>query len=680
MQNFFSTNLLSYQFNTLLLSVKIPLINEVVLIFGIAILVVYIFSKLKLPAIIGFLITGVITGPYGLKMASNIDQVQILAEVGVILILFSIGLEVSLNKLLENKKAILLGGSLQGSLTILCVSFLVNLIGFSITQSIFIGFIISLSSTAIVLNVIQSKGLINTLQGQIILAILIFQDIVIVPMMLLTPILAGQVDSLYVEIFKLIFKVIVIIAFVFVSSKYIMPWLMFRIAKTRLKEIFLLTTIFICFTLVYLAGEIGLSLALGAFLAGLSISDTDYNHQALGNIVPFKDVFSSIFFISVGMLLDFNFLITNILNISIIVFCIIIIKFFSGFIATILTKYPIKIALGVAFSIAQVGEFSFVLAIVGLSYNLLDNTTYQYLLSSTVLTMGLTPLLFSLSPKLINIISKKNLIKNLDSKLMDYENENDSVETNELSNHLVIIGYGINGKNLSLAAKHTNIPYIIVEINPMTVKKEKKLGEPIIFGDASTDEVLERTYITAAKICVIAISDPTSTRSIVHKVRKLSSEVYIIVRTRFVNEMAEIYRLGANEVIPEEFETAVEIFTRVLNKYLIPKSDIEDFVLNVRSEGYKMFRSISKHTTYSDLKLHIPNYDILTLKINAESKLYKKSIIDLDLRNKYKLNILAIKTEDNMVTNPSPDYILSDNDLIILFGNRDNLSVFEKKY
>lgn len=680
MQNFFSANLINPELNSLLLNIKIPLINEIVLIFGIAILVVYIFSKLKFPAIVGFLITGVITGPYGLKMASSIEQVQILAEVGVILILFSIGLEVSLNKLLENKKAILLGGSLQVILTILFVSFLVNLIGFSITESIFIGFIISLSSTAIVLNLIQSKGLINTSQGQIILAILIFQDIVIVPMMLLTPILAGQVDSLFIEVIKLIFKVIMIIAFVFVSSKYIMPWLMYKIAKTRLKEIFLLATIFICFTLVYLAGEIGLSFALGAFLAGLSISDTDYNHQALSNIVPFKDVFSSIFFISVGMLLDFQFLMTNILSISIIVLCIIIIKFFSGFIATIFSRYPLKIALGVAFSIAQVGEFSFVLAIVGLSYNLLDNITYQYLLSSTVLTMGVTPLLFSLSPKLINLISKKNIIKNLESKLMNYEKENEAVKETTLTNHLVIIGYGINGRNLSLAAKHTNIPYIIVEINPVTVKKEKQLGEPIVFGDASTDEVLENTHIKSAKICVIAISDPTSTRSIVHKIRKHSKDVYIIVRTRFVNEMAEIYRLGADEVIPEEFETAVEIFTRVLNKYLIPKSDIEDFILNVRSEGYKMFRSISKFTSYSDLKLHIPDYDILTLKINSESKLFNKSIIDLDLRNKYKLNILAIKTANNMVTNPSPDYILLENDLIILFGNRNNLSIFEQKY
>ncbi|MFY8160615.1 MAG: cation:proton antiporter [Candidatus Kapaibacteriota bacterium] len=659
----------------LLLSIQIPFINEVVLIFGIAILVVYLFSKLNFPAIIGFLITGVVAGPYGLKLSSDIEQVQILAEIGVIFILFSIGLEVSLRKLLENKNAILIGGTLQVLLTIMFVSFLVNLLGFAPNQSIFIGFLLALSSTAIVLNIVQSKGMINSPQGQIILAVLIFQDIIIVPMMLLTPILAGQVESLATEILSLIAKVIGIIVFVYLATKYIMPWIMYKIAKTRLKEIFLLATIFICFSIVYVAGILGLSLALGAFLAGLCISDTDYNHQALSNIVPFKDVFSSFFFISVGMLLDIHFFIIHIHIIAIIVLSIIFIKIISGFISTLALKYPVKIAFLVSFSIAQVGEFSFVLAIVGMSAGLIDNETYQYFLSSTVATMGITPLLFAIAPKISKRLSKHKLFSLVEKSIQTINNE---IHSEELNHHLVIIGFGVNGRNLSLAAKHANIPYIIVETNPETVKKEKKLGEPIIFGDATNNEVLESTNHHKAKICVIAISDPTSTRSIIHNIRKHNKEIYIIVRTRFVSEMSDLYKLGANEVIPEEFETSVEIFTRVLNKYLIPKNEIEYFIQNVRSDGYKMFRSVSKLTNYTDLKLHIPDFDVLTFKIKENSIYLSKTIIDLDLRQKFQLNILAIKRDDEIITNPSPDLIFITNDIIILFGSRENLRKFEK--
>lgn len=662
--------------NPLLLSIEIPLINEVVIIFGIAILSVYIFSKLKLPAIIGFLITGVIAGPYGLKLATDINQVQILAEIGVILILFSIGLEVSLNKLLENKKAILVGGTLQVLLTIMFVSFLVNLLGYAPNQAIFIGFLLALSSTAIVLNIIQTKGQINSPNGQITLAILIFQDIVIVPMMLLTPILAGQVESLTMAIISLVLKVLGIILFVFVATKYVMPNIMYRIAKTRLKEIFLLATIFICFAIVFLAGEMGLSLALGAFLAGLCISDTDYNHQALGNIMPFKDVFSSFFFISVGMLLDIHFFISHIHFIIILVISIVIIKIATGFLATLSLKYPVRIAFLVSFSIAQVGEFSFVLSIVGLSFKLIDMDTYQYFLSTTVATMGITPLLFSLAPKLSKKLSKQSFFAKLEQTFTPKEIE---LPADNLENHLVIIGYGVNGRNLALAAKHSDIPYVIIETNPETVNKTKKLGEPIIFGDASNHEVLESTNIKNAKICVIAISDPAATRSIIHNIRKHHKEIFIIVRTRFVSEMSDLYKLGANEVIPEEFETAVEIFTRVLNKYLVPKDEIENFILNVRSEGYKMFRSLSKTTSYTDLKLHIPDFDILTLKVRPNSKFDNQSIKNLELRQKYGINILAIKREEEIITNPNPDFSFIVSDILVLFGSRDELKNFEKE-
>ena len=289
-----------------------PLLSDIVIIFGLSIMVLFVFNRLRIPAIVGFLLTGVLAGPYGLGLIKAIHEVEVLAEIGVVLLLFTIGMEFSLKALLRIRKSILLGGSLQVLLTILVTFVLASLqVGRTFGESLFIGFLVCLSSTAIVLKLLQEKAEMDSPHGQTSLAILIFQDLIVIPMMLFTPLLAGMGGEIGQSLLILFAKGAGVIVLVILSAKWIVPQLLYQIAQTRSREVFLLTVVVLCFAIAWLTSSVGLSLALGAFLAGLIISESEYSYQALGNILPFRDVFTSFFYVSVGMLLDVGFVVEN---------------------------------------------------------------------------------------------------------------------------------------------------------------------------------------------------------------------------------------------------------------------------------------------------------------------------------------------------------------------------------
>ncbi len=285
----------------------IPVLNDIVIIFGLAIAVLFICHRLRVPAVVGFILTGIFVGPYGLGLVKALHEVEMFAEVGVVLLLFTIGIEFSLERLLQIKKSVLVGGSLQVLLTFLATWFIARQFGQSSGEAVFIGFLVALSSTAIVLKLIQERAEVDTPHGRTTLGILIFQDIIIVPMILVTPILAGATGNVWETLFFLLAKGIGIIVLVMVSARWIVPQVLYQIARTRNQELFLLSVIVICLGIAWLTSRVGLSLALGAFLAGLIISESEYSHQALGNILPFRDVFTTFFFVSIGMMLDIGF-------------------------------------------------------------------------------------------------------------------------------------------------------------------------------------------------------------------------------------------------------------------------------------------------------------------------------------------------------------------------------------
>ncbi|KAA3649791.1 MAG: potassium transporter KefB [Bacteroidetes bacterium] len=655
----------------------LPLLQDILILLGFSVVIVFVLQKLKLPSIIGFLLTGVIIGPYGLSLINEVEQVEILSEIGVILLLFVIGMEMSIKQLISIRKTVFVGGAFQVGVTVAVSALTYYLMGYSWSEAVFVGFLFSLSSTAIVLKTLQDRQEISAPHARNALAILIFQDIIVVPMMLITPMIAGESNNLGMSILSLIVKTVIVLAITFVSARYIVPRLMHAVAKTNSKELFLLVTITLCFAIAFLTSEAGLSLALGAFIAGLIVSESEYSHQATSIILPFRELFTSFFFVSVGMLLDLSFFIDNIPVISLLLLVVFVVKSAIAAAAVAILKYPTRTVLLTGFSLFQIGEFAFILSKVGIEYELLTAETNQYFLSVSIVSMILTPfvIIFSehIADRFIGVTKKLGLDSTLVSKKDKAE-----IVNHDLENHLVIIGYGINGNNLARAAAASNIPYVVIEMNAETVKLEKAKGVPIIFGDATQDHILETVSLSNARAAVIAISDNYATRSIIKNIRSHSDSLYLVVRTRYVKETSELIALGADEVIPEEFETSLQIFTRVLQNFLVPEDDIEDLIEKVRADNYQLFKGDFKRpTTYrpSDLV----DFNITCLRMLADSNQFLgKPLNELNLRADYGINILGIKRKEEMLESVQPDEIIKQGDILYIQGNQSKIEQFHK--
>lgn len=649
---------------------NIPLLTDIDIILGLSVGILFLFLRLKMPALIGFFLTGILAGPHGLRLVKAVHEVEVMAEIGVVLLLFTIGIEFSFNRLLQIKKSVLLGGSLQVLLTGAVTFGIASYFGFPPGSSIFMGFLLSLSSTAIVLKLLQEKAAVDSPHGRTTLAILIFQDIIVVPMMLLIPLLGGGQGNLAWETVLILMKGAGVILFVFVAAKWAVPTLLFYIVRTQSRELFMFGVLGICLGVAWLTSSVGLSLSLGAFLAGLIISESEYNHQALGNVLPFKDIFSGFFFVSIGMLLDIRFMFDHLLQILILAGVIMLLKTLLAALAAGSLGFPVRTMLMVGLGLCQVGEFSFVLAKMGNRFDLLTGEQYQWFLAVSILTMGITPFVISFSPRLTDLLLK---IPGLSS--YPASGYPDSPEGSvPLNDHVIIVGYGVCGRNVARAARIGRIPYRILEMNPETVREEKGKGEPILFGDATQETVLETAGLHQARVLIVVINDAAATRRIVDLAKRMNPLLYIIVRTRFLTEVEPLYTLGADEVIPEEFETAVEIFTRLLKKYLIPQEDINRLTAEVRSEGYRMFRTPTlSGLSFEDLKRHVPDMDIQTYRVGIYSAVAAKTLAELDLRKQYGVSVLAIRRGDEMLVNPDGQIRGRPGDLWFVMGRPEQL-------
>ena len=650
---------------------EIPLLNDIVIILGLSIAVLFICHRVRVPAVVGFLLTGIFVGPYGLGLVKAIHDVEMFAEVGVVLLLFTIGIEFSIERLFQIRKSVLMGGPLQVLLTFLATLFIARQSGQAFGKAVFIGFLVALSSTAIVLKLIQERAEVDSPHGRTTLGILIFQDIIIVPMILVTPLLAGATGNLGESLLVLLAKGIGIILLVMVSAKWVVPQLFYQITRTRNHELFLLSVVVTCFGVAWLTSKAGLSLALGAFLAGLIISESKYSHQALGNILPFRDVFTSFFFVSIGMLLDVGFLFRQPATIALITLGVLVLKFIIAGFATVLLGFPFRTSILVGLALSQVGEFSFILSRTGVEHGLLAGNIYQMFLSFSILSMAATPFIITLAPRAADIILQLPLPKRLISGFYPVS----EIKVKGKKDHLIIIGFGVNGRNVAHAVRVAGIPYAIIEMNPETVRSEQAKGEPIYYGDSTQEVVLQHANIKDARIVVTAINDPASTRRITEIIRRLNPKVHLIVRSRYLQEMKPLYELGANEVIPEEFETSVEIFTRVLAKYLIPRDEIEALVAEIRSDGYEMFRSLSKvSASFSDLKPQLHDVEISTFRISQGSPLIGKTLAQIELRGRYGISVVAIRRNSQILANPGADTVLKSNDVLFVLGSSEKIS------
>jgi len=644
-------------------------LEELVIVLAASVLVIYLSHKVKLPSVVGFLLTGVLIGPGGLSLVKRAGTIDILAEIGVVMLLFTIGLEFSPERLKKIQRNFWAGGGLQVSLTTAaCIALLVAVLGIAWRQALFYGFLVSLSSTAVVLKILKDRVETDSPQGRISLGVLIFQDIAIVPMIALVPVLAntGRVSpGTIVMRFGLSAAVI---GTVFAVARYLMPRVLHVVVRTRIREVFLITALFICLGMALLTSSLGLSLALGAFLAGVLIAESAYSHQVVSDILPFKDVFNSLFFISVGMLLDTGAVWRFKLVVLGLVAAIILLKFAVVVLTVAVLGYAGRIALVTGLALAQIGEFSFVLAGVGRDNGLLEGNVFQAFIASSILTILATPFLIQLSPALAERSQRAFGWK---ARTPDRGGSSGR----DLDGHVIVAGFGLNGRNLAHVLKEAGIPYVILELNPVTVRSATAEGEPIIFGDVSSRSILEEARARQAKGIVFAISDPQMTRRGVRAVREINPDMFIIVRTRYAAEIDDLLALGAGDVIPEEFETSIEIFTRVLDKYHVPRNVIDAQVKVLRGECYGMLRGSCSAIRPSAERIS----DLLaagtaeTYFVGGGAWPAGKTLGELDLRVRTGATVIAVVRSRDSFVSPGPDFEIKAMDTLVLVASQRDI-------
>jgi CPA2 family monovalent cation:H+ antiporter-2 len=647
---------------------ELELLKSLVVLFGASVLVAFLLSRLKIPTIVGFLVAGVIIGPYGIGLVSDVHSVEVLAEIGVILLLFTIGIEFSIARLVRMRKAVIGGGGSQVLLTIAVSGALAYLVTGDVNRSVFIGFLVALSSTAIVLKLLAERGETDSPHGRMMVGILIFQDLCIVPLMLLIPALSGG-GVRPLEVLAKMGEAAAVIAVALMSARWVVPIILHQVVHTRSRELFLTTILFFCIGTALLTSEIGLSLALGAFLAGLIISESEYAHQATADILPFRDSFIGMFFVSVGMLMDVGYMSAHCFRIASAVVFIFVLKVITGMLSSAVAGASPRVSLQAGLGLAQIGEFSFVLAVAGRESGLITDEFYQIFLSSSVVTMIVTPFVLMAAPSLSAWVTSRRLIAKISARRKRSGAEG---FPRKKQGHVIVVGFGLNGRNLARVLKETAIPYVVLEINGDTVREMKKKGEPIYYGDGTSAEILHKLGIAGARILVVAISDPASTRRIVAIARHEHPGLRIIVRTRYTSEVDDLKALGADTVIPEEFETSMEIFSNVLQAYRFPNNVILEMVEKVRSGGYTALRSVELPQRHLFAQCEwLPEIDVDGYRIPEDSPLAGKSISDLQVRKKTGATIIAVRRGAEVQANPGSEFTLETGDIILFTGERD---------
>lgn len=648
---------------------QIQFLQDLIIIFGLSVAIVLIFQRLHLPSIVGFLISGALLGPYGLNLIDDIHQVEVLAEVGIVLLLFTIGLEFSLARLSRIRAFVISGGSLQVGLTIMLTAIIAWIFQLPMGVGIFWGFLLALSSTAIVLKLLMDREELDTPHGRLAVGILIFQDIIVLPMILIAPMLTeSAIGDLGPVLFALGRSVLLVLA-ILIMARWLVPKILALVVRAQSREIFVITVILICLVIAWLSSKSGLTLALGAFIAGLVISESEYSHQALADIMPLRHSFNSLFFISIGMLLDVRFFLENPLLVISMGVVVLMVKGLIAGGVTLALGYPARVAALVGVYLAQVGEFSFILAQTGQDLGLLVGDNYQLFLGTSILTMIAAPFLIQISPKLVGRTElRKDMLHGFKSrKPFDLAPHN-----LPLHHHVIIAGYGLNGRNMARVLKEAEIPYVILDIQGDMVRHARSQGEPIYFGDATRIRVLRHVRIQEAKVLVLAVSDPFAVRRAIHITRHANPDIHIIVRTRYLKEVDELLQIGANEVVPEEFETSLEIFGLVLQQYRVPERQIFEKKQKIRREGYEKLRrgEIERYTSHRDIPT-IQKIECYVVK--KGSPLSHKTLTEVALPHSNSALLVAIIRDDETHTDPGGGFQLQPDDTLILVGTKEAL-------
>ena len=570
-------------------------LGELVLIGALAVAIILLFQKLKIPSVIGLIFTGILIGPSGIGAVYDQKLIATLAELGVILLLFTIGLEFSLDDLKKLKNIVLVGGVVQMLFTGISISALSYWFMFAIGQGItfsaalFLGFTFSVSSTAICLKILADRDELALPYGRIALGILIFQDIAIVPLLIGINLLNPQATLSLALLAQKIGIIVLFAAGIFISFRLLMPKMVRLIASLHAREVLVIGALVICFGAAYLTSLVGLSLALGSFVAGMIIASTDESHQISVTIDPFREAFSSIFFISVGLLLD-----VRMINLPLFVSIALVVLLVKGLIVagvSLSLRNSPRVSMMAGMALAQIGEFSFVLAETGLKNNLINHEVFQAMLAISVVTMIVTPAMIAFAPKfadqMVPALGFIPLVSKDSSALPVRPPDSTIICAGEI--HAAIIGFGINGQNVAAVLHATNISYSVLEIDRVMVKTMRKKGEPIYYGDCTDKKALLRAGIDHARAVVLGISDATAIDKSIAVIRQINKKAFIIVRARTLDDVAALYKAGADVVVTEKFETSIQIFSLLLNHFTVEPELILGQQEIIRRECEKIF-------------------------------------------------------------------------------------------
>ena len=554
------------------------ILRDLVITFAVAVAAVALLRRIGVPTIAGFILAGVLVGPNALGLIKDVHSVETLAEVGVVLLLFGIGLELSPEKMKRLWRLVLLGGALQVGITIAAVTGIAMLFGFGAGGAVFLGFVIAVSSTAIVLGGLRMRGELEAPHGRLTLGILLFQDLCVVPMILAIPLLAGAAGPTREVLFDL-GKAIGVLVLILVLSRLVVIRILDIIARTRQRDLFMLSVFVICLGTAWALSSVGMPLALGAFLAGLVVAGSGYRHQALSDVIPFREVLTSLFFVSVGMFIDLGVAAGSPGPVLSLLLAIIVGKFAIVWVVGGFMRLPSRVAVLAAASLAQVGEFSFVLLTAARGTGLVGERFTTELSTAVILSMLVTPFVIGVGPAVaagvgkIPIVTRRLGVRSVEDLPPAFE---------DMKGHSIVAGFGLAGAELATSLEDLGVPYVVVDLNPENVRDAIQKLVPAYYGDVTSPEVLLHLGAARARELVIVVNDPDASARAIHAARRIAPDLYILVRTPYVADIPGLLEAGADDVVAAELESSAEVCARVLERHRVEPGTIGTQVQRIR--------------------------------------------------------------------------------------------------
>lgn len=643
----------------------IPILGEIVIVLTVSALFIGLFQRFGQPAILGFLVSGVLLGPV-LGVVQDRERIEVMAEIGIVLLMFSIGVEFSLSTLSRMRKEVLGGGGGQLLVTGLAAFLLALAIGYDLRPALFLGLLVALSSTAIVLRLLGDRSELDAPHGRLSVGILILQDLAVVVLMLLVPILATGAGR-FVGVLLALGQALLTAGLIVIAARFAFPWVLDQAVRTRSRELFTLVTVLVALGTAWLMGLAGLSLAIGAFVAGLVVSESPWSHHMMSEMRPLRDVFNGLFFVSVGLLVDPAVLADRPFVILALIPSVMVLKgLIAGGVALALGLGP-RVAVLAGGALAQVGEFSFVLAQQGMAAGILSADEHATFIAITVGTMMLTPL----------VLQGSHAVARRVYGVAGWRGPHNRGTTLPEADHAVIVGFGINGRNVARVLRWLEVPYLVVELNSRTVNERIGRDEPFVFGDATRELVLRHVGIERARVLVVAIADPSATRAIVTAARALHPGLRVVVRTRYIHEVTALHDLGAEKVVPEEYETSIELAAQALYSFGVSPRAVARARTRLRQQSYALLRRTDDDLTElrqeSRLDEILSEIDVVDLFIEPGSVATGKTLGQLDLRATTGATVLAVLRGDALEALPHAGHRLEDDDVIVVVGHGDQL-------